>query len=232
MRRTVLLVLVLVLAGCSADTTGRPSTSDRHRSPTITRSDSPKPAPTTAPAPSGCTGAVPGHDRPYDVELCAAIAIPGVRYHTELSHFHVAGTVRYDTSPPVGGDHSPLWANCTGTVYTHPIANENAVHMLEHGAVWITYNPRSASASDIANLTDRVDGVDYTALSPYPDLRKPISLQAWGYQLFVDRASDPRVSRFLAVLRHNPRATPERNVSCVDPYFHVAQSYPGHPQDR
>lgn len=198
----------------------------------ITRSSSPKPGPTgTGPAPGRCSGTVPGHDVRYDVELCAAMAIPGVRYHTELSRNHVPGTVHYDSSPPVGGDHSQLWANCTGTVYTHPIANENAVHMLEHGAVWITYNPRTASAADITALTNDVAGVDYTALSPYPGLRTPISLQAWGYQLFVNSATDPRVSRFIALLRHNPRATPEPGVSCADPYFQAAHSHPGHPQE-
>ena len=49
--------------------------------------------------------------------------------------------VKYDTTPPIGGNHSPYWADCSGTVYSAAIANENAVHMLEHGAVWITYGP-------------------------------------------------------------------------------------------
>jgi hypothetical protein len=163
--------------------------------------------------------------------LCSAIAIPRVEYHTELRRYHVPGTVRYDTSPPVGGDHSGLWANCTGTVYAHPIANENAVHMLEHGAVWITYNPESMSSTDVAALAHYVDGVDYTALSPYPGLKAPISLQAWGYQLFVTKPSDPRIKEFLALLRHNPRTTPEHGISCYDPYFAPSQSYPGHPQE-
>ena len=159
------------------------------------------------------------------------MAMPGVAYHTELRHYHVPGTIHYDTSPPVGGDHSGLWANCTGTVYSHPIANENAVHMLEHGAVWITYDPESLSSAGVAALARDVDGVDYTALSPYPGLKSPISLQAWGYQLFVNKPSDPRINEFLALLRHNPRATPEHGVSCYDPYFVPSQSHPGHPQE-
>ena len=45
------------------------------------------------------------------------------------------------TNPPVGGAHNPTWQNCMGDVYAAPIANEHAVHSLEHGAVWITYQP-------------------------------------------------------------------------------------------
>jgi hypothetical protein len=230
MRRVVIILAAAVLTACSASTGGHPA--GARLSPAGSHPRPPAPATPDTSAPSRpCHGTVAGHDRPYDVELCSAMAIPGVQYHTELDHLHQSGTIRYDLSPPVGGDHSPLWANCVGTVYTHPIANENAVHMLEHGAVWITYNPQTADSSVVAALSHDVAGVNYTALSPYPGLRSPISLQAWGYQLFVDSPSDPRIARFLAVLRHDPRATPEPNVSCDDPYFHASQSYPGHPQE-
>jgi hypothetical protein len=162
-------------------------------------------------------------------EISAAKKIPGVLYKKEPDHTHVAGTVDYNTSPPTGGDHSQYWANCTGTVYTHQIANENAVHMLEHGAVWITYNPKTATKAEIATLTSLVDGVDRTALSPYAGLKTPISLQAWDYQLFVQKASDPRITEFLDALRLNPKTTPELGVSCSDPSFVASKSTPGHP---
>ena len=66
------------------------------------------------------------------------------------------------------------------------------------------------------------------ALSPYAGLKTPISLQAWGYQLFVSSPSDPRIAQFIKVLRYNPKTTPE-NASCSDPYFKPSQSRPGHP---
>jgi hypothetical protein len=52
---------------------------------------------------------------------------------------HKDGTLTYVTNPPVGGDHNPVWQNCMGDIYAEPIANEHAVHSLEHGAVWVTY---------------------------------------------------------------------------------------------
>jgi hypothetical protein len=113
-------------------------------------------------------------------------------------------------------------------VYNHQIANENAVHMLEHGAVWVTYNPKTATAADIAQLKTDVDGIDRMALSPYAGLKTPISLQAWNYQLFVDKASDPRIEQFIDALRYNPKTLPE-DASCSDPAFDAAKSTPGHP---
>jgi hypothetical protein len=164
-------------------------------------------------------------------ELPAAKAIPGVTYTVEGDHTHVNGLVKYDSSPPVGGDHSQFWANCTGTVYTHQLANENAVHMLEHGAVWITYNPKTLPASGLATLKSLVEGQDRMALSPYAGLKTPVSLQAWGYQLFVNSATDPRIKQFITTLKYNPKTTPEPGASCSDPYFNASKSTPGHPQD-
>jgi Protein of unknown function (DUF3105) len=171
-------------------------------------------------------------DDPYrQPELAAAKAIQGVTYQVEGQHQHVDGVVKYDASPPVGGNHSQLWANCTGTVYTTQIANENAVHMLEHGAVWITYNPDQVKGAELTKLESYVKGQDRLALSPYAGLKQPISLQAWGYQLFVDNASDPRIAQFIATLKYNPKTTPEQ-ASCNDPYFKADKSTPGHPQEN
>jgi hypothetical protein len=163
--------------------------------------------------------------------LPAAMKIKGVTYRVEGEHTHVNGVIKYDSSPPVGGNHSQIWADCTGKVYDHQIANENAVHMLEHGAVWITYNPKTLPANQLATLKKYVQGVDRTALTPYAGLKTPISLQAWGYQLFVNSANDPRIAQFISTLKYNPKTTPE-NASCSDPYFKAGDSTPGHPQDN
>lgn len=55
-----------------------------------------------------------------------------------LARNHITGTFKYPTDPPVGGPHNPVLLNCNGDVYTEPVRNENAVHSLEHGAVWVT----------------------------------------------------------------------------------------------
>jgi hypothetical protein len=45
-------------------------------------------------------------------------------------------------------------------------------------------------------------------MSPYPGLDKPISLQAWGYQLKVDSAGDGRINDFIKDLRQNASQEP------------------------
>ena len=100
--------------------------------------------------------------------------------------------------------------------------------MLEHGAVWITYKPGLA-ADQVATLAKLVTGVDRMAMSPYPDLKTNISLQAWDYQLFVDSASDPRIQEFILALKFNPKTTPEPTATCSQPTFIANPSTFGHP---
>ncbi len=172
---------------------------------------------------------VSGADPYRQPELPAAKAINGITYTVEGEHNHVQGTIAYDHTPPIGGNHSQYWADCAGTVYDQPIANENAVHMLEHGAVWITYNAKTLPADQLATLKKLVDGQDRMALSPYPNLKTPISLQSWGYQLFVQKATDARIQRFISLLRYNKHVTPEFGATCSDPSFKTHPSTFGHP---
>src|SRR3954452_11320201 len=162
-------------------------------------------------------------------ELPAAKQISGVKYKVEPNHTHKEGVLKYDTTPPTGGDHSQYWADCTGTVYSQAIANENAVHMLEHGAIWITYNADKVKGAQLATLKQYVSGIDRMALSPYPNLKSAVSLQAWGYQLFVDNPTDPRITQFISALKYNPKTTPEYGATCSQPQFKQHPSTFGHP---
>ncbi len=125
----------------------------------------------------------------------------GTQTFAETNHSHVSGTVTYDRVPPAGGAHNPVQLNCG--VYTQPVQNENAVHSLEHGAVWITYQP-TIPADQVAALqqlvTSHYVGTErYLILSPYVGLPSPIVASAWGAQLKVDQASDSRLADFIRV---------------------------------
>ncbi|MGY1915639.1 DUF3105 domain-containing protein [Blastococcus sp. SYSU DS0973] len=132
---------------------------------------------------------------------------------------HEDGPIEYEQSPPVGGPHANLWADCTGTVYDVDIRHENAVHSLEHGAVWITYNPDEVTDADIATLAELVDGVSYRMMSPYEGLDAPISLQSWGHQLKVDSADDERVKQFADLMTAKAGEFPEPGATCESPTF-------------
>ncbi|MFV2083793.1 DUF3105 domain-containing protein [Micromonospora sp. LOL_021] len=124
---------------------------------------------------------------------------------------HRSGKIEYPHSPPVGGPHNNTWQRCLGDVYDAPIANEHALHSLEHGAVWLTYRP-DLPAADVEQLASVIRGNDFMLMSPYEGLDRPISIQAWGYQLKVDNADDPRIKEFATVLAQN--ASMEPGVPC------------------
>jgi hypothetical protein len=128
-----------------------------------------------------------------------------------LTRNHKAGALQYKVTPPVGGDHNPTWERCMGDVYGTQIPSENAVHSLEHGAVWITYRP-DLPKDQVTKLASKVRNKDFLLMSPFPGLDKAISLQAWGYQLKVDNANDGRIDDFISALREN--ATMEPGAVC------------------
>jgi len=133
-----------------------------------------------------------------------------VKTYDDLGRDHVAGKVDYPQSPPVGGDHNGSWQNCD--FYTEPVANEFAVHSLEHGAVWITYAP-DLPEDDVQTLREDMGTTGFVLVSPYEDQESPVVLSAWGVQLAVDSADDPKVEQFLNKYVQGTQ-TPEPNAAC------------------
>ena len=153
---------------------------------------------------------------PSEQDPNPADRIPGVRRVEYEGAQHVGPTERvpYDQSPPFGGPHDAYWAACNGVVYPQAVRTENMVHSLEHGAVWIAYDPGRVNGEALGALAGRVEGNPYLLMSPYPGLDKPVSLQSWGHQLKVDNAEDERIDQFIAALRQNPNTFPEIGASC------------------
>ena len=142
--------------------------------------------------------------------------IEGVVREKYDSGQHVEATQRvaYNFSPPFGGPHDNAWAECNGTVYPNPVRTENMVHSLEHGSVWIAYNPDKIKGKALDTLSAKVNGQPYMLMSPYPGLDKPISLQSWGHQLKLTSATDPRIDEFIKSLRENEYQNPEPGGRC------------------
>jgi predicted small secreted protein len=133
----------------------------------------------------------------------------GVTSYSNLSRDHTKEPVDYPQSPPVGGPHNPIWQNCG--FYSKPVRDENAVHSMEHGAVWITYRPDLPKdrVEKIKSLTQK----SYVLASPYPGLPAPLVASAWGKQLRLNSTNDPRLEQFVRAYRQGPQ-TPEPGAPC------------------
>lgn len=140
---------------------------------------------------------------PRDAGLAA------VRTYAGLVVDHTTADVDYPMTPPAGGPHDPVWLECG--VYDVPVRDENAVHDLEHGAVWIAYAP-DLGAADVRRLERSLpqNGI----MAPYPGLTAPVVVTVWGRQLALDGARDPRLGEFLATFGHSETA-PEPDASCA-----------------
>ena len=126
---------------------------------------------------------------------------------------HTTGDVDYEQTPPAGGPHNPVWQNCG--YYDKPVRDENAVHSLEHGAVWITYSP-DLPQNQVNELKDIAESQSYVLVSPYPDLpdNTPVVASAWGKQVALDGANDPDLESFIQAYRQGPQ-TPEPGAVCT-----------------
>ena len=148
-----------------------------------------------------------------EADQSAAVSDPllaGVKTYEETAN-HVQGAVTYDVTPPVGGDHNPVWLNCG--VYDFQVPNENAVHALEHGAVWITYDPAQVTGTDLDTLKSKVN-LTYEILSPYEGLPAPVVASAWGKQLHLTGVNDPALPLFIQAYRQGAQ-TPEPGAPCT-----------------
>jgi hypothetical protein len=136
-----------------------------------------------------------------------------------LPHNHVPGPVKYSVTPPVGGDHNLNWMNCG--VYAQPVPTERAVHNLEHGAVWITYQP-SLPRAEVNQLRSfessqsvLAGGSRYMDVSPFPGLPFKIVASSWGFQLRLTSPTDPRLQEFVNKFRFSQQYTPEYGGACT-----------------
>ena len=137
--------------------------------------------------------------------------IDGVQKFEDLTRNHVATPVEYPQTPSVGGDHAEVWTNCG--VYTSPVDPMQTTHSLEHGAVWIGYDP-SLEDAQVQRLTELAETNDYVVLSPVEGVPSPVTLSAWGHQLELENADDPRLEVFVQKYQQGEQS-PEPGAPCT-----------------
>lgn len=144
----------------------------------------------------------------------ADIDVEGVQTWDDLEYVHTKGPVDYEElygmNPPAGGSHNPVWLNCG--IYSEPVPNENATHSLEHGAVWVTYDPDALDEADIQTLREKLPST-YAILSPYPGIDAPVIASAWAAQIKLDGVDDKRLDDFIEKYWQSPNV-PEPGSAC------------------
>lgn len=153
----------------------------------------------------------------YGGAASAGSGIDGVRILPDLGREHQEGDLSYASLTPASGIHNPNWLNCG--IYDEPVRTENVIHSMEHGAVWIAYQPDLAAeqVETLRNLVRREQsrkGERLILLAPLPGLERPIVATAWRAQLELDQADDERLVRFVQTYQRGP-FYPEPGASCT-----------------
>ena len=215
--KVLLLLISLLLLGCQpaavVDETGSASTDgsvgveeSAEIEPTATADPTLPPMPTADPAEETTD--------PNRVPMLTALAPEGTiisatepeRGHDENISYPFGG------APLPGGVHYPVWQKCG--VYYAPLYTQVAIHSMEHGAVWITYDPDTVVGGEVATLAAYTTDEPFVLVSPYPEQDSPIAVTAWGLQLLVDEADDERIQAFIDAFANGPQ-NPEPGADCA-----------------
>lgn len=139
----------------------------------------------------------------------ALVDLSAVEEYENTSQDHTTEPVDYDMMPPVGGPHHPTWFNCG--VYQEELPVEHVVHSLEHGAVWLSYQP-SLPADQIAVLED-LGEQEYMVVSPLGAQDSPVVATSWDTQLKLDEADERTLQAFIREFKQGAK-TPEPGALC------------------
>lgn len=210
----VLVALMLLAVGCGGSTAGSgeaESPEETVASGEETSEQALTPAEATV-GPDENSNMLPAGGKAKDSSQTPPEEPPdGVQTYPATSNKLVEGSVTYEQDPPVNGDHASYWQNCG--FYSSPVENEAAVHSMDHGAVWITYQPDLAE--DQVNVLRDLAQQEYVLVSPYPDINAPVVATAWRNQLDLMGPDDPRLQQFVDQFRVAETA-PLSGNGCTD----------------
>ncbi len=152
--------------------------------------------------------------------------VPGTKEYPIVGRDHVPeGTTvaTYNSNPPSSGPHwftsNPKWpAPAPSGIYDHALFDEQLVHNLEHGYVWVSYNPKlvgsdlsqasseaglNASGKEVVNsLKDIVNKDKWkVVLEPRDKDDSMIALAAWGRVLKLDSPDYNKIKDFIKTYR-------------------------------
>lgn len=150
----------------------------------------------------GCSSSVESHEGEPMGE-CNAIE---TRFENGTrSHLPECSDIEYPMSPPVFGDHYPVWA--AYQTYEFPVPLGYLVHSLEHGAVVFFYDCPDGCADEVSQVQAFIDELPPDArcseavkrrvvLVPRRGLGARWAASAWGYSLRAECFDRPVFQQF------------------------------------
>ncbi len=118
--------------------------------------------------------------------------IQGQKHITQGSTDHTP----YNSNPPTSGDHWPqpgAWG-----VYKVTQPDEQLVHNLEHGGIWISYKSDKVDQTTINQLEDFAKRYPKIIVEPREKNDAPIALVAWGHLQNLDQYDETTVLKFIS----------------------------------
>jgi len=155
--------------------------------------------PEPTPTPDAGTGPVqPTPDAGGGPDQTPMLCDSVVEEHPPTSAAHITEClpVSYDTNPPSGGQHYPVWAAFQN--YDYPIPQGFLGHSLEHGAVVFWYNCPDGCPEEVASARAFIDALPADPLCsgtttprrvilvPEPKLDSRWAASSWGFTLNAD----------------------------------------------
>lgn len=133
----------------------------------------------------------------------------GVEYgDVRQDHVAVDSITETPSQPPAGGPHYPApWP--TG-VFSEEPPDGYLIHSLEHGIIWISYQPEMVTSEQLAALTSLVeDNRNDAILAPRSANDAPVYVMSWGRRLQPEADDINTIRRFLET---NLNRSPEPGV--------------------
>ncbi|MBI4050336.1 MAG: DUF3105 domain-containing protein [Candidatus Doudnabacteria bacterium] len=114
---------------------------------------------------------------------------------------------QYNSNPPTSGSHYAQAADWG--VYDQELPDEQLIHNLEHGGIWISYKDPSQTA--LVNALKEIvqDYPTKVILTPRPANDAAIAMAAWGRLLQLDAVDEKEIKAFIkAYMNRGPEFVP------------------------
>lgn len=113
----------------------------------------------------------------------------------------------YNSNPPTSGDHWPVPLNWG--FYDKVVADEQAVHNLEHGGIWISYKDvDNETKRELKALAEKYNQA--VIVTPRPENDTRIAVASWGRLMELGEFNRAEVENFI---KANLNTSPEKLAS-------------------